>query len=140
MKEAGFPPEDLRLWHVLALPKDENDVYESLKNLSYKKRPRPKTRELITCGKRPSAHPPCEAMVHDDSESCEEHEMAKADGALTEEAQQGPPEMDFISSFPEEICVTRTFLDVSKRERVGWSPRTVCTKSSNDRHSIENPR
>lgn len=139
MKEAGFPPEDLHLWHVLVNPENEKDVFESLRSLTYKKRPRQKTRKVITCQTRPSKPLPCEGAAHDDSDSCEEHELEKADGTFIEEAPQWAPEEN-SSSFLEGICVTRTFFDITKPERVGWSPRTVYTKSSNDGHGIENPR
>ena len=116
MMEKGdppFDPDDLRRSHVVALPEHETDVLESLRDLSYRKRPRTKTRNIFTCQKLPS----------------------KEEGDFLEEEPQC-----FQLGLPEDLCVTRTFIDVPSYIRVGYRPRSVYTKSSNDMHGIENPR
>jgi len=127
MKEAGFAPEGLHLWHVVLFPNNENDVLESLMHLSYRMRPRKKTRQFIGCQKAERQDLLCETSPQDDLESLENHALGKEDGAI-------------LNQLCEGFCITRTFIDVAKHLRVGWSPRSMYTKSSNDRHEIENPR
>mmetsp|Transcript_14201 Transcript_14201/g.28102 ORF Transcript_14201/g.28102 Transcript_14201/m.28102 type:complete len:455 (-) Transcript_14201:157-1521(-) len=128
IQESGFQ-EQLQRWHVVVCPENEKDVMESLLAIRFRKRPKLKTQTPITCQKLPVMRSACAESSHQDK-----HEAAVAEEAdLTEESQ-------LATSIPEEFRVTRTFIDVCKSHRVGWSPRSAYTKSSNDRHGIENPR
>jgi len=110
LEKSGFAPGDLRRSHVVVTAENEDNVEVALRqSLSYRTRPRIKTRTVITCWE-----PVMRAIFG--------------------------PEEDSSTSFPKDLCITRTFLDVPKNIRVGWDPRSVYTKSSNDRHGIENPR
>jgi len=138
MMEKGdppFDPDDLRRSHVVALPENEKDILESLRGLSYRMRPRTKTRNIVTCKKPPSKDPQRDGSARDGSESCEAHEGEEEEGYFVEEEPQC-----FQPGLPEHLCVTRTFIDVPSYIRVGLSPRSVYTKSSTDKHGIENPR
>lgn len=138
MKEAGFPPEDLRLWHVVVHPEKERDVFESLMKLTYRKRPREKSRKVISCMKQPSLRQLFVGRAFGGLGCCDEHESENIDADCMQEASQWS--LEPLTRTFRGLCVTRTFIDVSKRERVGWSPRTNYTKSTSDRHGIENPR
>jgi hypothetical protein len=131
MREAqpGFAPEELRRSHVVVLPENENEVLESLMGLSYRMRPREKTRATITCLPPTTIEDaPCEGSSGDDSAGNEEHTLEK---------KVGPQEN---SGSSDGLCFTRTFIDVTADLHAGWCPRSVYTKSSNDGHGIENPR
>jgi len=120
--QPDFAPETLRCWHVVMLPENEKEVMDSLMGLKYRTRPREKMRTTITCQQEASKDQPC-GSPGDDCEKSDEYTG---------------------SSLPEDLFVARTFIDVPANLRVGWSPRSAYTKSSNDKHGIEgrfeNPR
>jgi len=130
MEEAGFSPNDLRRSHVVVLPEHEKDVFDSLKSLSYRMRPREKTRNIIHCQTGSS--------LTNTSKDCS-HDEPKADQSAF--ADQWPyMNKDEGDEIGQDLVVSKTFIDIRKDLRVELSPRSVYTKSSNDGHGIENPR
>jgi len=134
LQEGGFAPVELKRWHVVVFEENEKDVMDSLSTIRFRKRPKQKTRALITFRKRPKMHVPREESCHQ-----EEYEAEGEDGTASDDEPQCLNQ-DPATSLPEEFCVTRTFIDVPKHLCVGCSPRSAYTKSSTDRHGIENPR
>merc|ERR1712048_244062 len=49
MKESvdEFAPDDLCQWHVVMLPEHETEINKALRTLTYRMRPRPKTRQTV---------------------------------------------------------------------------------------------
>eukprot|EP00930_Biecheleria_cincta_P078451 TRINITY_DN65917_c0_g1_i1.p1 TRINITY_DN65917_c0_g1~~TRINITY_DN65917_c0_g1_i1.p1 ORF type:complete len:482 (-),score=71.17 TRINITY_DN65917_c0_g1_i1:327-1772(-) len=124
MGEGGFDPRNLRCWHVVMLPENDEDVKQILFGLNYRKRPRVKTMDTIL-------------LKHLPGEDCMDDEVTSIS---QEQFTEGAVEEELGTSFAEYYCTKNTFIDVPKNLRVGWSPRSMFTKSSNDRHGIANPR
>mmetsp|Transcript_6799 Transcript_6799/g.12608 ORF Transcript_6799/g.12608 Transcript_6799/m.12608 type:complete len:744 (-) Transcript_6799:170-2401(-) len=130
MEEGGFAPEDLRVWHVVMLPEHQNEVLDSLKTLPYRTRPREKSRNTIMCQMGSNSEQPSGDSPVENSQ--------EAEATLTDKWQHVQEnDADIIG---KDLIVSRTFIDINKDLRVDLSPRSVYTKSSNDRHGIENPR
>merc|ERR1711920_507935 len=130
--EGGFAPSDLRQWHVVMWPSQEKEVHDVLKALSYRTRPREKTRHTISLQPNKVAHG-------------EQTNACSVDAELEERASRGHeqeevPGEDIWPKLPEELRYSRTFIDLRQDPRIGLSPRSNYTKSSNDRLGISNPR
>lgn len=143
MMEEGAPsfdPSSLRRSHIVVLENYEEDVMNSVRALSYRKRPRPKTVQFMTCQATSPNISSREESTRDGSDSSEQQEVDNSEAAAFAKASQHSPLGSITSALPEDFSYTRTFIDVTEHLRVGWSPRSAFTKSSNDRHGIENPR
>merc|ERR1712008_235254 len=92
---------------------------DSLSTIRFRKRPKQKTRALITIRKCPKMHLPREESYHQ-----EEYEAESEDGTDFNEEQQCLKQ-DPATSLPEELCITRTFIDVPKHLWAGCSPRSA---------------
>lgn len=135
MVEGGFELSNLRQWHVLVLPEHEFELLEALRTLSYRERPREKTRHEISLQRMEVS---IGEQTNDGSDEVDhfaapiEHEQ--------EEELFGHQLPDTWSTFPQELEISRTFINVKQEFRIEFTPRSNYTKSSNDRLAITNPR
>jgi len=167
LEKSGHAVEELKVYHVLCLPEDEETVQECLMQLPYRIRPRAKRRmvlslasssradsasmnddassskDLIRVNKRLPATRFLLSTLSRSSSSLHEGQVNDESSTMGEDDSSMTEETrngDAHSIWQEHFCTTRTFIDVTKSARIGWNPRSLYTKSSGDRLGIDSGR